>query len=362
MRLPEYQEGENWFIDDDKAVPMLRRAAEAGVNYFDTAFFYCHHNSQNTLGKAMKPMRDKVMLATKIPTWSVNETADFEKFLEKQLNSMDTSYIDFYHFHGLDRNAMDAKIKPLGLIKEARKAIDQGLVKHMAFSFHGDPNDMPYLIENGEGLFDSVLLHFNLFNRGNEEAIAYLAEKGVGAVIMGPVAGGRLASPSKLGQKLLGEKDTETYELALRFVLGNPNVSSACSGMTTIETLEQNLKACEREPLSPLDFENIKKLTDDLKKLSELYCPGCDYCKPCPQGINIPYIFDAFTHHNAYGMTERAKEMYRQVVNGDKDWNGNLISEPASKCTECGDCEPKCPQKIRIIEKLKETDKILSGL
>jgi predicted aldo/keto reductase-like oxidoreductase len=362
MRLPEFEKDGKWHIDEEKAIPMLQRAYKEGVNYFDTAHGYCNGNSQYTLGKAVKGMkREEIMIATKIPMWDVNETADYRKFLDEQLRRLDMQYIDFYHFHGLNKGAMDDKVKAWGLLKEARKAIDEGLIKHMSFSFHGDPKDMQYIIEQGE-IFSSVLLQYNLLDRSHEDAIAYLAEKGVGVVAMGPVAGGRLAAPSQLGEKLLGESNPETAELALRFVLGNKNVSCALSGMVTDEMLTQNLKVGKMEvPMTESDFEKAKQMMVDLKKFSDLYCTGCNYCMPCPNEINISHIFNAFTHHNVYGMDELAKKAYRQVTEGHKR-NDKLISEPVSKCTECGACAPKCPQNIQIPEKLKEVDKILTAL
>jgi hypothetical protein len=221
---------------------------------------------------------------------------------------------------------------------------------------------MQYIIETG-GIFASVLLQYNLLDRSHEEAIAYLHGAGVGVVVMGPVAGGRLSAPSELADRLIGDRNPETSEFALRFVLGNPNVSSACSGMENMKMLEQNLKVADMEiPMTAGDFEKAKKMMVDLKKFSELYCTGCNYCKPCPQGINIPHIFTAFTNHNVYGMSALAKSMYKQVVDGHKDWNGNIVCEPVSKCTECGACDEKCPQKIKVVEKLKEVDKVLAGL
>jgi predicted aldo/keto reductase-like oxidoreductase len=363
MRLPEFEKDGKWYIDEEKTIPMLQRAYQEGVNYFDTAWMYCHDNSQYTLGRAVKGMkREDVMIATKQPLHMVKETSDYRKVLEMQLERLDMQYIDFYHFHGIGKGSMDNQIKPMGLMKEAQKAIDEGLIKHMSFSFHGDPKDMQYIIEQGE-IFSSVLLQYNLLDRSHEEAIAYLAEKGVGVVAMGPVAGGRLAAPSQLGDKLLGDKNPETAELALRFVLGNKNVSCALSGMGSDEMLTQNLKAGKMEnPMNETDFAKAKQMMVDLKKLSDLYCTGCNYCMPCSQNINISHIFNAYIHHSVYGMDTLAKNMYRQVTEGHKDWHGNLISETISKCTECGECAPKCPQKIQIAEKLKEVDKILTSL
>ena len=247
MRLPEIEKLGRWRIDEEKAIPMLLRAYEAGVNYFDTAFGYCHENSQYTLGRAVKRMRrEDIMVATKLPLGRVKKTKDFRKTLEIQLERLDMPYIDFYHFHGIGKKDMDEKIKPLGLMEEARKAIDEGLIRHMCFSFHGDSKDMRYLVEQGE-IFSSVLLQYNLLDRSNEEAIAYLAQQGLGVVAMGPVAGGRLAAPAaRLAEGILSSRESvATYELALRFVLSNPHVSCALSGMTTMDTVEQNLRSAE---------------------------------------------------------------------------------------------------------------------
>jgi len=358
MRLPEYEKDGEWYIDEEKAIPMLLKAYESGVNYFDTAYGYCHENSQYTLGRAVKSMkREDIMVATKLPLGRVAKTEDYRKTLEIQLKRLDMPYIDFYHFHGIDKEDMDEKIKPLGLMREARKAIDEGLIKHMSFSFHGDPKDMPYIIEQG-GIFSSVLLQYNLLDRSNEEAIAYLAESGLGVVAMGPVAGGRLSAPStKLSEGILSSKESvASYELALRFVLGNPNVSCALSGMTSMDTVEKNLKIADAEPMGEKDFANANTAMDEMKKLSDLYCTGCDYCMPCPQGIKIPRVFEAYTYHNVYGLSGHARRMYGEI--GEKENAG----KPVSECVECGACEKKCPQGIRIIGKLKEVDGVLAGL
>lgn len=360
MRLPEFEKDGKWYINEEKAIPMLLKAFNEGVNYFDTAHMYCHDNSQYTLGKAMKSVdRSKVMISTKQPLHLIEKTSDYRKVLEEQLRRLDMPYIDFYHFHGISKGAFDDKIKPLGLMNEARKAIDEGLIKHMSFSFHGNPDDMPYIIENGE-IFSSVLLQYNLLDRSNEKAIEYLGEHGIGVVVMGPVAGGRLAAPStKLSENILldNKESVATSELAIRFVLGNQNVSCALSGMTTVEMLDQNLKVGNMEvPMTEEDFKKAAVAMEEMKKFSDLYCTGCDYCQPCPQGIRIPRVFNAYTYHNVYGLTSHAKGMYGEIGRNDR------AGKPVSECVECGACEEKCPQHIKIIEKLKEVDKTFASI
>jgi len=347
----EAQRDDTWIVDEEKAIPMLKAAYDAGVNYFDTAQFYCHFKSQATLGKAAKLMeREKVMIATKIPMDEVNSTADFRRMLELQLGLLDMDYIDFYHLHGINRERYDEKILKFGIKQEVQKALDEGLIKHISFSFHGNVKDVPYVVEDFE-IFSSALLQYNLLDRSHEENIDYLASKGIGVVVMGPIAGGRLSMPSELAGKLLGQ-DISTPELALRFVLGNKNVSCGLSGMGTMEMLEGNLKVANMEvPMTEEDFRKAAIMMEELKKFSDLYCTGCNYCLPCPQDINIPHVFNAYTHHNVYGLSTHAKNM----------WNSKR-GAAVSECTGCGVCNEKCPQNINVVEKLQEVAKVLSAL
>ena len=158
-------------------------------------------------------------------------------------------------------------------------------------------------------------------------------------------------------QDLLPGKSASNPELALRFVLSNPGVNCALSGMGSMDMVEENCATASRT--GALTDDEMSRLTASLeenKRLADLYCTGCNYCMPCPQGVNIPLNFSLMNHHRVYGLTEHAKSQYAQI--GKVDW---MKGEPASACIECGQCEPKCPQKLPIMEQLKETDKALSS-
>jgi len=354
MRLPEYEKDKKWYIDEDKAIPMIHKAFELGVNYVDTAYGYCHGNSEYTVGKAIKGFRDKVYLSTKLPTWMVKETGDYRRLLEKQLEKLGEDYIDFYHFHSLNKNSFENIVLKYNLLDEAQKAKDEGLIKHISFSFHDKPEVMKEIIDTGA--FESVLCQYNLLDRTNEEAIAYAVSKGLGTVIMGPVGGGRLAAPSELISRMSSSGSGSTPEIALRFVLGNPNVNCALSGMSTISMVEENTKVASMDPqLYKDDWDKINRMVEETKKLSELYCTGCNYCMPCPTGINIPHVFSLMNYHKVFGLTEYAKSNFSRL--GPEAKTGR---SPAD-CIECGVCETKCPQKILIREKLKETLKELAN-
>ena len=357
MRLPEIQQEDgSWIVDQEKTDAMLMRAYELGVNYFDTALYYCHSNSEIAIGKALKPIRDKVYISTKCPLELVKEPGDFRKVLETSLKKLDTPYVDFYHFWGINQKTFDEKIVPMNLIAEAQKLKEEGLIRHISFSFHDSPEALKHIIDNGEGL-ESVLLQYNLLDRANEEMIQYAAKKGLGVVVMGPVGGGRLAAPTELAAKL-GTEAVNTYELAFKFVLGNPGVCCALSGMQTIDMVEQNAEVASLEnPMSEEEWRRVGESLENLKKFSELYCTGCGYCQPCPKGINIPRIFQAYTYKNVYGLTELAKNTWNGYLNNEKDPGVH-----PDACVNCGYCERKCPQHLKVRELLKKVAGTLSSL
>ena len=357
MRLPEVQlEDGTWQVDQEKTDEMLLRAYELGVNYFDTALYYCHHNSEIAIGKALKPIRDKVYVSTKCPLEKVNSKEDFEATLDKSLAKLDMDYVDFYHFWGINRKKFDEKILALGLMEKALELKAKGKIRHISFSFHDTPEALKYIIDNGYAL-ESVLLQYNLLDRANEEMIQYAAAKGLGVAVMGPVGGGRLAAPTELVRKL-GGGNLNTYELALRFVLGNPGVCCALSGMQNVTMVEQNAAVASLEnPMSEEQWKQVGQSLENLKKFSELYCTGCGYCQPCPKGIVIPKIFQAYTYHNVYGLHELAKKTFQNYVNNEKEPGATSVD-----CIDCGFCEDKCPQHLKVRQLLKKVEPVLESL
>ena len=344
-------------IDEEKTLPMLRRAYELGVNYFDTAFYYCNGNSEITLGKAVKPFRNNIYLSTKMPVSRVNATSDYRLFLEKSLKKLDTDYIDCYHFWSINKQLFDDVMLKYDLLSEALKAKEEGLIRHIAFSFHGNPDDLEYIIAKAP-MLESMLIQYNILDRSNEKGIEYVASTGRGVIAMGPVGGGRLAAPTELADKIGSVSAKATYELALRFVLGNHNISCALSGMRSIDEVEKNARVMSSEiPFTEKENSDIRESLEELKKFSDLYCTGCRYCMPCVKNIDIPHIFYLYTLYNVYGLKDHAREAYRKYCDklAEEEKEGLV-----SSCIECGSCEKKCPQKLHIREKLKLAHSVLS--
>ncbi len=355
MRFPEYEQDGVWYVEQDKVNEMIKRAVEGGVNYFDTAYYYCHSNSEAALGTAIKPYRDKVMIATKFPVGEVNERSDYRKYLNTSLERLQTDHIDFYHFWGINKTVFDEKIVGLGLLDEALKAKEEGLIKHISFSFHDDPQNIKYIIDEAK-IMETMLIQYNLLDRTCEDMIEYAASAGLGVVAMGPVGGGRLAAPTGLSELLLGDS-VPTYELAFKFVIANPNISCALSGMENIDMVNQNIEiTSDKKPLTAEEWAKITASIDGLKKFNNLYCTGCAYCQPCPKKINIPAIFNIYTHHNVYGLTEVAKKEFQGYIGGEHP--GATVKD----CVDCGFCEKKCPQKLEIRRLLHEVEDTLVNL
>ncbi len=353
MRLPMHEDEDGkQHVKTDEAIEMIHFAFENGVNYIDTAYVYSGGESEVVVGKALKGWRDKVKVATKLPTWQCEKKEDFRILLEEQLEKLDVDCIDFYHFHGLGKGNWEGVILKHDYLSEAEKARDEGLIEHLCFSFHDDPGVMKEIIDGGN--FASVLCQYNLLDRANEDSIAYAREKGVGVVAMGPVGGGQLAYPLDYLENAIPESGS-CAEIALRFVLANENVNCALSGMGSMRMVEENVAiASTSGPLTGEQIALVEKAVEERKALAELYCTGCGYCMPCPQNVDIPGVFSAMNLDRVYKMPEHARRKYRNLNKKDGS------KRNASACVECGTCEPKCPQKIPIIKQLKETDKALS--
>lgn len=353
MRFPMTKAGGKDVVDEEKTIEMLLKGYELGINYFDTAYFYCEGLSENTLGKALKGIRDKVYVSTKSPGHLLKKEGDYRRILEEQLAKLDMDYVDFYHFHGIGYEGFLDLDKKTKWLSEAQKAKEEGLIKHISFSFHDKPENMIKLIDLG--VFESVLCQYNAIDRSNEEAISYAKSKGLGVVVMGPVGGGRVSGLPKEVAEKLGIKVNSNAELALRFVFSNPDIDCALSGMGNIDMVVENCSTASNiNPLSNDEIDAINNMMEENKRLSELYCTGCSYCVPCPQGVNIPHIFKMMNFYKIYGIEEYSRNGYAEI--GTNPW---VPGKRADACNECGACEKKCPQKIKIREQLKECHKAL---
>jgi len=333
-------------VDRDLAIPMIHRAFEKGVTYIDTAVGYCGGDSQVAVGEALKGWRDKVVVSTKNHHYNKSDDRPWWKNLSDSLQRLDVEVIDVYNFHGLNwRNFCNHLRGRDGQLTWMHKALDQGLIKHICCSFHDTPENLIKLAKTGE--FEAITLQYNLIDQANEQAMKVASKLGLGITVMGPVSGGRLGTPSPTLQKLIPGAKT-VPEVALRFVLANPTVTIALSGMSEMAHVEENVRtAGKRSPLSSVEKRRITSALNRFKKLSDLYCTGCNYCMPCPSGVDIPGNFTALNLQRVYDLPDVARKRYQ------------FLSGKAAVCVACGRCLDKCPQHIKIIDQLRETVRAL---
>lgn len=351
MRFPVL-DGDEGKIDEEKAIELLRYAIDNGVNYIDTAYPYHKKTSEYVVGKALRDgYREKVRLATKLPVWLTKTYEDFDKYLNEQLNKLQTKYIDFYLLHALDKDEWK-KAKDLGVLDFLDKAIGDGRIKHAGFSFHDDIATFKEIVDSYDWTFCQIQYNYMDENfQAGTEGLKYAAAKGLAVVIMEPLRGGKLAQEPPIEVKEIfnrPKKKRTPAEWGLSWVLNHPEVKVVLSGMTTMEQLVENIETAGKALPNSLSEEDLNIVGDVCKKYEELTrikCTGCGYCMPCPSGVYIPRNFSIYNNAHIYKDIEKYKKQYEEMI---------PVKGRSSKCVECGKCETLCPQHLNIREYLKE--------
>lgn len=348
MRLPMAGDGPAAHVDRALSTPMIHRAFEMGVNYIDSAVGYCNQDSQRAVGDALQAWfaqaghrRDDIVVSTKNHYYGESE-AEWRTNLENSLQRLQVDYLDIYNTHGVNWSKYTDAVEPR-VMKWMIKARDEGLIRRICTSFHDNAEALIKLID--ADCYESFTVQYNMLDRQLEDAIAYAHEKGKGIVVMGPVAGGRLGVQSDVLAKAVPGVE-RVPELALRFVLSNPNVTVALSGMGTMAMVEENAAiAADAVSLNDEQKQAIGRHLEKLQSMSDLYCTGCQYCMPCDVEVNIAGIFANYNLGRVWGLWDVAKERYANIMRDNKG---------ADACIGCGQCLDKCPQQIDIPRQLEE--------
>ena len=356
MRLPMTQKDGISVVDDEKNIPLLQKAVELGINFFDSHWFYCNFDSQRAVGKALSPVRKNVLISSKTYLRNFEKAEDFDMYLEKTLELMGLDYLDYYHLPALSYQTWTQRVLPMKLLDRAEKAKSKGLIRHLSFSFHSDPDKMRELIDTEA--FSSMLGQYNLADRRNEEVFSYAKKKGVGTMVMGPLMGGVLTDGGNTFVKKMQSQASCAAEMALRFVWGLPAVDMILSGMSNLSQLEENIAFAKAAgDVTAQEWQALVDRSHELKELSDLYCTNCNYCAGCPKDIRIGRIFQLYIQHKNWGLSESVKKRISPETFGNP-----RSGENPSKCTACGECTPKCPQGIDVPGELKRVWEELSSL
>jgi len=359
MRLPS----KNGRIDEAKTEEQMLYAIDQGVNYFDTAYPYHAGRSEVVLGKILKRnnLRDKVYIADKLPAFLVRKPEQIESYFKTQLERLDTDYIDYYLMHMLDSLASWDKLKEFGILDFIKEKKASGKIRHIGFSFHGRPEEFIKILEDYQWEFCQI--QFNYLDEYSQAGLAGLKrayELGIGLVIMEPLRGGNLAAkaPDKVLERFKAfEEKRSAAHWALRWIWNHEEVSVVLSGMNVNEHIKENIEvASNTRPGSMSEAE--EKVVDDVKAiyrdLMKVPCTGCNYCMPCPFGVDIPQTFTDYNNKYFFGGT-MAKVSYIGRCVGIM----GAANSGADQCTQCGKCEMHCPQNIAIRDELKNAHKEL---
>ncbi|MDR3573032.1 MAG: aldo/keto reductase [Anaerolineaceae bacterium] len=339
-------------INEEEAIRMIRHAIDHGVNYVDTAYAYHGGKSEVVVGKALLDgYRAKVKLATKSPVWLIKQAEDFDKLLDEQLAKLQTNAIDFYLLHSMNRNSWPNIVQKLNLFERVNGALKDGRIKHIGFSFHDEFALFKQIVDGFDG-WDFCQIQYNYLDttyQAGTKGLKYAAAKGLAVVVMEPLRGGKLAMPPEPIREFFQKAaiQRQPYDWALQWVWNRPEVSVVLSGMTNMDHVNGNLAAAEVSGVGSLTSAEqaiIKKAQKEFESLNTIPCTRCNYCMPCPNGVDIPGNFEAFNDGAQYKSEERGRAGYKRMAffGGQKAL--------ASSCQACNTCEDKCPQHIHISE------------
>ncbi|MFC1997510.1 aldo/keto reductase [Chloroflexota bacterium] len=335
-------------IDEVQATGMLTYAIDNGVNYLDTAYTYHGSQSEIFLGKFLKTgYRDKVQLATKMPTWLTEKKTDFDKYLNEQLDKLQTDHIDFYLLHGLNGKRWP-KLVELDVFEWAERAIADGRIGYLGFSFHDDYDAFKMIVDAyDKWTFTQIQYNYmDIENQAGTRGLRHAASKGLAVIVMEPVLGGRIVDPPPSVQQVWDTAETKRKpaDWALLWVWDQPEVSLLLSGMSNMQQVEENVDSAAKSGISTLTMDELKlvaEVRETYNQLAPIPCTNCEYCLPCPSGVNIPRNFEIYNQSAMYDKLDNAKTAYNNWFSSE---------ENASNCQDCKDCEELCPQQIPISE------------
>lgn len=349
-------------IDIDKAEQEVMAAIKAGVNYLDTAYIY--PGSEAALGEilARNKVRETVNIATKLPQYLIRSRQAIDKYFDEELKRLQTDYIDYYLMHMLTDVASWHKLQELGIEDWIKQKKQEGAIRHIGFSFHGNTEMFLQILDAYD--WDFCQIQYNYMDENSQagkEGLLAAAKKGIPVIIMEPLRGGKLVDllPEK-AKKLIAQnpKGYSAAEWAFRWLWNQPQVTCVLSGMNSMDMVTENCRIASEVQIDEFtqeDFEMIAKIKEEINSNIKVGCTGCGYCMPCPKGVDIPGTFRCYNEMYTESKSA-ARGEYLQVI--------GLRKNPgfASQCIECGKCEQHCPQHLPIREALKEADKALRPL
>ncbi len=343
-------------IEMEKAERQVMTAFNSGVNYFDTAFIY--PGSEAAIGEIFEKngIREKVFIATKLPPQLMRSREILDKLLSEQLKRLRSDYIDFYLFHMMADIKVWERLQAMGIEEWIAEKKASGVIRQVGFSYHGKSEMFCRIIDAYD--WDMCLIQYNYMDehtQAGRKGLMHANEKGIPVMIMEPLRGGRLVN--NLPKEAEGIFKAHSVQhtpagWAFRWLWNQPQVTVVLSGMNSDEMVAENIKTASESEIGELtasDEQMLKNVVNAINSKQKVGCTGCEYCMPCPKGINICGIFSAYNRYYADSSLAGLGEYIRNTKN----------SAPASACIGCGKCEEHCPQGIEIRNQLNQASQVL---
>ncbi|HQB63515.1 MAG TPA: aldo/keto reductase [Sedimentibacter sp.] len=313
-------------VSEEEAINLILECKRQGINFIDTARAYTI--SEKYIGKGLKEAgRENFYIATKAMSYDYDS---MKKSIEESLNNLDIECIDLYQLHNVgSKRHLDTIFSENGAMKALLEAKAQGLIKHIGITSHTREILMEAIVHDE---LETVQFPFNPIESQGTEVLLKALDKGMGTIAMKPLAGGAFDNP----------------RLSLKYIMNSNLITVAIPGMDTIEQVVENAGAgIDSEPLTQEEQDIINK---EVESLGTDFCRRCGYCKPCPEGIDIPNVFVFENYVIRYKMPEYGKLKY------------DTLEVKPDQCVRCRKCEKKCPYNLPIVEKLKHAVKTFKEL
>lgn len=343
--------------DREAAAILIRAALDAGMRLIDSSRTY--DDSELKVALALKNgYRERAVVSAKWSPWAVKVDPDdlptascARKRLEEQLHRLQVDYVDLYmiwlinipeHYH--------SATAPGGLLEGILRAQDEGLVRHIGFSSHDTPQNICAYMRKSDWC-EVVMVSYNLINHHNAYVLRQAQELGIGTLVMNPVGGGKFAQPSRVLNALVRKTGVSSAaELAIRYIMNNPNADSMLSGIAKHADIDDGVRCVE---CGPLDVEQMRFMHDMLDSIDEKarhFCTACGYCMPCPQGVDIPGVMACLERQLFWDLSDSARKKYRMLRGND-----------AAKCIGCGSCLSKCTQHLPVPDEMRAACRIFGN-
>ncbi|MCK4999234.1 MAG: aldo/keto reductase [Anaerohalosphaera sp.] len=348
MRLPE---------DDEQSTALLRQAIDANMVYIDTCRGY--PDSERKVGLALKNgYREKVILSTKWSPWlrKIEEDDDasadctYKRIIES-LERLDVEYVDFYQVWNIYKPAhFEFATRKGGMVEGIIRAMDEGLVKHTGFTTHDTPRNVCRYIDRADWA-EVVLFTYNMINPTYKELVEKAHDKGIGTIVMNPMGGGMFTEESPVINNAVKDSTgiESPIEAAHRYLSGDNNVDTIITGIAKPSDITSTIENYEKPTMTADQTAAVEQAMAEISKENMGFCTNCKYCLPCPAKIDIPAMMKVAYLARLLKVPAKAKAEYSWTVNP----NNPDCSAAPDQCLQCGACELKCTQRLKVMQQLK---------